>query len=95
MVMKYIALGACHPACGSYGPSKGSSGRDRIWPSGADRSCGKTVRFSEEHVMRYLFPTEVEFLAQKHGMQVKAIEEFLTGRAPSSSSWGVAYLLQL
>ena len=34
-----------------------------------DRSCGETVRFSEEHLMRYLFPTEVDFLAESCGMQ--------------------------
>jgi len=59
-----------------------------------DRSDGKTARFSEEHLMRYLFPTEVELLAQSCGMRLKAMEEFLTGRPPSPSTWGVAYLLQ-
>ena len=59
-----------------------------------DRSNGETVRFSEEHLMRYLFPTEVEFLAESCGMQLKTMEEFLTGEPPSPSTWGVAYLLQ-
>ncbi len=59
-----------------------------------DRSCGDIARFSEEHVMRYLFPTEVDLLAQSCGMRLKAIEEFLTGQPPSTSTWGVAYLLQ-
>ena len=59
-----------------------------------DRSCGETARFSEEHLMRYLFPTEVELLAQSCGMRLKAAEEFLTGQPPSPSTWGVAYLLQ-
>jgi len=59
-----------------------------------DRSCGEIARFSEEHLMRYLFPTEVELLAQSCGMQLKAAEEFLTGQPPSPSTWGVAYLLQ-
>ena len=59
-----------------------------------DRSDGETERFCEEHLMRYLFPTEVEFLAESCGMQVKGIEEFLTGKPASPSTWGVAYLLQ-
>ena len=44
--------------------------------------------------MRYLFPTEVDLLAQSCGMRLKATEEFLTGQPPSPSTWGVAYLLQ-
>jgi SAM-dependent methyltransferase len=59
-----------------------------------DRSCGEIARFSEEHVMQYLFPTEVNLLAQECGMRLKASEEFLTGQPPSSATWGVAYLLQ-
>ena len=59
-----------------------------------DRSRGEISRFSEEHLMRYLFPTEVEFLAESCGMQLKAMEEFLTAEPPSPSTWGVAYLLQ-
>ena len=34
-----------------------------------DRASGKTDRFSEEHVMRYLFPTEVDLLAQSCGLR--------------------------
>ena len=59
-----------------------------------DLSDGETLRFCEEHLMRYLFPTEVELLAESSGMQLKGIEEFLTGKAPSPATWGVAYLLQ-
>jgi SAM-dependent methyltransferase len=50
--------------------------------------------FQEDHRMRYLFPSEIQFLAQQTGLSVLHTEEFLTGRAPSESSWGVAYLLQ-
>jgi hypothetical protein len=41
-----------------------------------------------------VFPTEVDLLARNSGMRLKATEEFLTGRLPSASTWGVAYLLQ-
>jgi SAM-dependent methyltransferase len=61
---------------------------------GEDRSSGQAVRFDEEHVMRYLFPTEVELLAQGCGLHVVMAEEFLTRQRPSSSTWGVAYLLR-
>jgi SAM-dependent methyltransferase len=59
-----------------------------------NRQSGDVVRFSEEHLMRYLFPTEIERLARVCGMQMVMTEEFLTGRPPSPSTWGVAYLLQ-
>jgi SAM-dependent methyltransferase len=48
----------------------------------------------EDHHMRYLFPSEVQFLAQHTGFSLLRTEEFLTGEAPSENSWGVAYLLQ-
>jgi SAM-dependent methyltransferase len=59
-----------------------------------DRQSGDVVRFSEEHLMRYLFPAEIDLLARCCGMRVLTTEEFLTGRPPSPSSWSVAYLLQ-
>jgi SAM-dependent methyltransferase len=55
---------------------------------------GENVQFSEEHVMRYLFPTEVDILAENCGMRCVATEEFLTGEPPSPSTWGVTYVLQ-
>lgn len=59
-----------------------------------DRQSGKTVRFSEEHLMRYLFPTEVDFLAEVCELRRVRTEEFLTGAPPSPCTWGVAYALQ-
>ena len=59
-----------------------------------DRRSGDMVRFSEEHVMRYLFPTEIDLFAERCGLRPVIAEEFLTGRAPSPSTWGVAYGLQ-
>lgn len=59
-----------------------------------DRLSGESIQFSEEHVMRYLFPTEVDFLAEKCGLRRVATEEFLTGAAPSPETWSVTYLLQ-
>jgi hypothetical protein len=59
--------------------------------SKADR---RLTTFGEEHKMRYLFPTEIEFLASQTGFQVERSEEFLTRDIPSESTWGVAYLLR-
>jgi SAM-dependent methyltransferase len=59
-----------------------------------DRSSGNSSRFSEEHLMRYVFPTEVDLLAQNCGLRCLATEEFLTGEPASPSTWGVMYLLQ-
>jgi len=59
-----------------------------------DRLSGEIIQFSEEHVMRYLFPTEVDLLAQICGLERLVIEEFLTGQPPTSSTWGVTYILQ-
>jgi SAM-dependent methyltransferase len=55
---------------------------------------GRLTTFGEEHRMRYLFPSEIEFLANQTDFRVENSEEFLTGTAPSESSWGVAYLLR-
>jgi SAM-dependent methyltransferase len=59
-----------------------------------DLSSGAIDRFSEAHLMRYLFPTEVDLLAQDCRLQPLKTEEFLTGQPPSPSTWGVAYVLQ-
>jgi SAM-dependent methyltransferase len=59
-----------------------------------DRRSGEIVRFSEDHVMRYLFPDEIEAFAASCGLRLFASEEFLTGRPPSDSTWGVVYLLR-
>jgi SAM-dependent methyltransferase len=59
-----------------------------------ERPSGKIERFSEEHLMRYLFPTEVDLLARNCGLRQVAIEEFLTGKPPSPDTWGVLYILQ-
>ncbi len=59
-----------------------------------DRQSDHVGHFNEEHLMRYLFPTEIDLFAQRCGMRVVASEEFLTSQPPSPSTWGVAYLLQ-
>jgi SAM-dependent methyltransferase len=60
----------------------------------SDRQSGEVARFREEHLMRYLFPTEIDHLSRGCGMRVLTTQEFITSRPPSSSTWSVAYLLQ-
>ena len=59
-----------------------------------DTRSGETIRFSEEHLMRYLFPTEVDLLAGQRGFRCLRSEEFLTGQPASRRTWGVVYVLQ-
>ena len=59
-----------------------------------DMSSGESIQFCEEHVMRYLFPTEIDLLARTSGLQITDTEEFLSREAPSPSTWGVNYVLQ-
>ena len=59
-----------------------------------DLVTGKATRFGETHLMRYLFPTEIGFLAGGAGFEQVSSEEFLTGRPPSPETWGAAYLLR-
>lgn len=59
-----------------------------------DLESGQTSQFVEEHLMRYLFPSEVELFAAEVGFTIVATEEFLTGRPPSADTWGVGYLMQ-
>jgi SAM-dependent methyltransferase len=59
-----------------------------------DLATGETATFGEEHLMRYLFPTEIALFAATAGFRIEASEEFLTGRPPSPDTWGVAYLMR-
>lgn len=59
-----------------------------------DRESGERAQFQEEHVMRYLFPAEVDQFGSEAGFTLIGTEEFLTGRSPSEDTWGVAYLLR-
>lgn len=58
------------------------------------KKTGQLTTFHEEHPMRYLFPTEIDALAAQTGFAVERAEEYLSGKEPSTSTWGVAYLLR-
>jgi SAM-dependent methyltransferase len=55
-------------------------------------ACWQTI--NETHAMRYFFHPEVELLATESEFDIVQSEEFLTGAAPSESTWSVAYLLR-
>jgi SAM-dependent methyltransferase len=59
-----------------------------------DAQTGNRVQFNEEHVLRYLFPDEIEEIGKAAGFTLVATEEFLTSRTPTTDTWGVCYLLK-
>jgi len=59
-----------------------------------ERHSGQTIRFNEEHVMRYLFPDELNLIARRCGLRQLSSEEFFTAQPPSTSTWSVLYLFQ-
>ena len=59
-----------------------------------DTATQVTTRFAERHVLRYLFPAEIDRLAEDAGLVCIAAEEFATGRPPSDATWGVLYVLR-
>ncbi len=70
-----------------------STVRVRYEITGLDRNSGQPIRLTEEHLMRYLFPDEVDLLARSSGLRRIGAEELLTGRSPSADTWSIAYLL--
>lgn len=59
-----------------------------------DKASGKTESLKETHRMRYLFSTEIELLAKASGFSVEDNAEWMTGKAPSFTSWGVVSVLK-
>jgi SAM-dependent methyltransferase len=59
-----------------------------------DLRSGERFEIAEEHVMRYLYPAEIEGFAMEAGFRLVHSEEYLSGANPSPSTWGVAYILQ-
>lgn len=57
-----------------------------------ERDTGRVDQLSEHHQMRYYFTPELELLAQGAGMEIVRSEEWMTGNAPSESTWGVAFI---
>lgn len=47
--------------------------------------------FSEVHSMRYLFPTEIEELCTRFGLELVHSEEWMSSADPSEDTWNVLY----
>ena len=60
----------------------------------SDQGTVEDREIHETHVMRHLTTGEVELLARLSGLIVLRAEEYLTGAAPSDSTWGVCYVLR-
>ncbi|WP_444994552.1 class I SAM-dependent DNA methyltransferase [Aliikangiella sp. IMCC44359] len=54
----------------------------------------KYSEMSELHSMRYFFKPELELLLVSQGLSIIAAEEWLTGKAPDLSTWGVTYIIK-
>jgi SAM-dependent methyltransferase len=59
-----------------------------------DRKTQAVEELRETHRMRYLFMPEVESLAEASGFAVENAGEWMTGRLPDGSTWGVCFVLR-
>jgi SAM-dependent methyltransferase len=59
-----------------------------------DKQNGELVTLTENHLMRYFFMPELSLFTEKAGLSVVASEEWLTGKSPSSHTWGVTIIAQ-
>ncbi|MCX7386136.1 MAG: class I SAM-dependent methyltransferase [Planctomycetales bacterium] len=57
-----------------------------------DKATGRVEQLTEQHHMRYYFAPELALLAQSVGMEIIRSEEWMTGNAPSESTWGVTFV---
>lgn len=59
-----------------------------------DLRSDKIEMFRETHPMRHFSLPEIEIVANIHGLRIVGAEEFLTGKAPDESTWGVCVVLR-
>jgi len=59
-----------------------------------DLITGKTTELFENHPMRHFSAPEISLLAKLTGFEVLRVEEFLTGKEPSSNTWGACFILK-
>jgi SAM-dependent methyltransferase len=50
-------------------------------------------QFQENHRMRYLFKSEISFLAQKFGLRIIDCKEWMSDRDPGLDTWGVYFVI--
>jgi SAM-dependent methyltransferase len=59
-----------------------------------NKASGAANEFNEKHSMRHFGVTEIDLLASQTGFVLIHSEEFMTGKAPSTATWGVTFILQ-
>lgn len=57
-------------------------------------TSGTARTFEEVHAMRHFTSTEIQLIAEAHGLSVVDSCEFMSERAPSRETWGVWFTLQ-
>lgn len=58
----------------------------------SDKSSGEVEQIRETHRMRYLFMPEVAGYLEAKGIRILQAEEWITGKEPDSSTWGVCFV---
>lgn len=59
-----------------------------------NKASNKVCEFNEKHSMRHFGVPEIDLLAGQTGFSILGAEEFLSGKFPSASTWGVLFILQ-
>lgn len=59
-----------------------------------DKSSNTVEEIKETHGMRYLFRPEVELLSETAGLEVVDALEWVSGRQPDSTTWGVCFVVK-
>ena len=59
-----------------------------------DKACGTVEEVRETHNMRYLFASEIDFLARSAGLTLVESCEWMTGKTPGAETWGVCSVLR-
>lgn len=59
-----------------------------------DKQNGQVEFHRESHPMRHFGLAEIDLLAGQTGFRVLKSEEFLSGNAPGTDTWGVCFILQ-
>lgn len=58
-----------------------------------DKKTSAVSEFKESHFMRHFSVPEIELLSAQTGFSLTHMEEFLSGKAPDNTTWGVNFIL--
>jgi len=60
-----------------------------------DKDQGKYQKFTEQHIMRFLFKSEIELLCNQFDVQLVDNFEWMTKAALSENTWGACFVIKL